>query len=266
MADPRTRLSDAAYLSHVSVDGQRLLAAATVDLAAAVPACPGWTARDLLDHVALVYLHRVACIRDGRAPRRPDEWPPPRDETPSEDLFRQALAAILAELVSRDRDVYAAGFWRQDPSVGFWYRRMAHETLIHRVDAEQAAAQATASEPGEPAVPAETPVDQDLALDGIDEILLVFLAGDWSDRPVATAAGSTVTVRSAGHAWRVVLEPKAVAVTPGRGGAPADATVEGDPVDVLLWLWGRADAAPLSVTGSGEVVAALRDRLVLATQ
>ena len=46
----------------------------------------------------------------------------------------------------------------------FWIRRMAQETVIHRVDAELAL--------GEPFAP----IPDDLALDGIDEVLERFLA------------------------------------------------------------------------------------------
>ena len=46
--------------------------------------------------------------------------------------------------------------------MGFWFRRMAHETVIHRVDAELAAGLPTAHVP------------DDLAIDGIDEVSRFF--------------------------------------------------------------------------------------------
>jgi hypothetical protein len=52
---------------------------------------------------------------------------------------------------------------RPDQTVGFWIRRMAQETVVHRVDAELAAEVA----PG--AIP------DDIALDGIDEFLIAFI-------------------------------------------------------------------------------------------
>ena len=54
---------------------------------------------------------------------------------------------------------------------------MAHETSIHRRDVESA-------------VGATTPVAADLAVDGIDEVLALMLAGDWSDEVVPEASGS----------------------------------------------------------------------------
>ena len=71
---------------------------------------------------------------------------------------------------------HAATWWPPDQTVGFWLRRMAHETSIHRRDVESA-------------VGAETPVAPDLAVDGIDEVLALMLAGDWSDEVVPEASG-----------------------------------------------------------------------------
>jgi hypothetical protein len=129
---------------------------------------------------------------------------------------------------------------------------MAHETLVHRVDVEQGAGAVSAIDPA-------------LARDGLDEVLVVMLAGDWSDAPEPEAAGRTVTIRSGSDAWRVVLEPAAVAATPGLD-LPSDATVAGTPADLLLWAWGRAGADRLDVGGDPAVAVALRRRLALATQ
>jgi hypothetical protein len=57
-----------------------------------------------------------------------------------------------------------------DQTVGFWARRMALKTVVHRVDAEQARG-------------AVAPVDAALGTDGIDEIFVIMLAGDWSGDP-----------------------------------------------------------------------------------
>jgi hypothetical protein len=41
-----------------------------------VPSCPGWTAADVVRHTAMVYLHKVASIRDGVMPTPESGWPP----------------------------------------------------------------------------------------------------------------------------------------------------------------------------------------------
>ena len=109
------------------------------------------------------YLHKVVCMRDKVFA---DPWPPERGDEPTIPYYRAALAQLLHELTSRDEYEYADTWWWDERTVGFWGRRMAHEAAIHRVDVEQAHADVT-------------PIDQELALDGVDEVLRLFLAGDW---------------------------------------------------------------------------------------
>jgi hypothetical protein len=129
---------------------------------------------------------------------------------------------------------------------------MAHETAVHRVDAELAL---------------ETPnptVDPELAVDGIDEILDLMLAGDWSDDPHQASAGQRIEIASPGRSWLVALEPAEVTVSRERG--RWDARIEGDPSSVLLWLWGRAPDERIERSGDLDAIGVLRARLALATQ
>jgi hypothetical protein len=133
---------------------------------------------------------------------------------------------------------------------------MAHETAIHRVDVELAHADVT-------------PIEEDLALDGVDEVLRRFLAGDWSDEPAPERPGDIVEVRSGGTTWRVVMEPKAIVANVYLDWGPelpAAATVSGDPLPMYLWLWGRGPSDSLTVDGEAATVDHLRARLVTATQ
>lgn len=225
------------------------MAGAERGLDALVPSCAGWTVRDAVEHTAVVYLHKVACLRAGQPPQ---PWPPPRDDTPTLELLDRALDDLLGELSSRDPAAPTWTWWPFDQTVAFWGRRMAQETLVHRLDVELAH-------------DAVSPVDPELAVDGIDEVLVRMLAGDWSDEPVAAAAGATVTLRSGNQVWRVVLEPAAVVATPGSD-QPADAEISGAPDALLRWLWGRGPLEPLTTSGADPVVHALRERLALATQ
>jgi uncharacterized protein (TIGR03083 family) len=238
------------YLTLLRADGDRLAEVAASGLDPLVPACPGWTVRDVVAHLAEVYQHKLACIREGR---RPDPWPP-EDFATREPLsfFRESLDELIEELKARGPEAPSYTWWKPDQTVGFWYRRMAQETAVHRVDVES----------GHDAV---TPVDDELALDGIDEVLERFLADeDWAEMPVDEAAGTTVAVRSGDHAWRVHLERESVTIEPGPG--HAEATVTGEPSELLLWLWGRRPDSAVHVEGDSDVVHALRERLVLATQ
>jgi hypothetical protein len=107
-------------------------------------------------------------------------------------------------------------------------------------------------------------VDAELAVDGVDEILVIMLAGDWSDEPDDAATGQRVAISTGGRTWLVTLEREAVTVAEEVG--DSDATLSGDPSDALLWLWGRAPDERLTRSGDDDAIRLLRARLVLATQ
>lgn len=236
------------YLAAIEADGTRLVDAAAAAPAAAVPSCPGWTAGDLLEHVTYVYRHKIACMRDGAAP---DPWPPEGvaiDDRPY--AFRTALADLLAELVRRDPDERRYTWWPADQTNGFWYRRMALETAIHRVDAELANAAVTA-------------IPDPLALDGIDEMLCIMLAGeDWRAVRTEHPIDATLDIAAGDRSWSVRATGERVLVARQR--STADTTISGTPHDVFVWLWGRGPVDPLRVCGDPAHAARLRARLVEA--
>ncbi|HZC27392.1 MAG TPA: maleylpyruvate isomerase family mycothiol-dependent enzyme, partial [Actinopolymorphaceae bacterium] len=183
---------------------------------APVPPCPGWTVDDVVSHVAHVYLHKIVCMQ---TQARPDPWPPDLSGRESVGLLQESFATLLDEMRTRGPDAPSFTWYEPDQSVGFWYRRMAQETAIHRVDVELAHEMLT-------------PVDAELAADGIDEVLSIMLAGDWSDEPVDDADGRSLDVLAGGRRWRVVLGRTQVDVaetTPGFGTAGATSTSPGQP-------------------------------------
>ncbi len=239
----------ATFVEHVRTDGSLLADAAEGDETAPVPSCPGWSVRDLVAHVAQVYEHKIQCTRLGHAPDPwPPEWPQADEPVP---WFRDAHSRLLQMFDESEATTPSATWWPPDQTVGFWARRMAHETAVHRVDAELAR--------GEP-----TPVDAALATDGVDEILHLMLEGDWSDDADDAMTGQRIDISTGGRTWQVVLDREAVSVTDGGGGA--DARLTGDPSDVLLWLWGRVPDDRVEQTGDPETHSLMRTRLVMATQ
>jgi hypothetical protein len=104
---------------------------------------------------------------------------------------------------------------------------MAHETAVHRADVESASGPIT-------------PIPADLAVDGIDELLRVMLA----DVGIEDVVGP---VHEGGRVQVVV----------------AGTTVMGGASDLLLWLWGRAPAGDVVLTGDED---GLRELLRSATQ
>jgi uncharacterized protein (TIGR03083 family) len=237
------------YLSSLRADAALLATAARRDRAAAVPSCPGWSVTDVVEHVAVVYEHKVACMRLGHAP---DPWPPGIPPGDPVDRLETALAELIDELVARGPAAPAYTWHEPDQTVGFWYRRMAQETAVHRVDVQLA-------------LGAPGPIDADIASDGIDELLDVMLAGDWSDLPQPERR--TVVALDPGDGTRVVvLEPDQVRIDRSGAAGPSDAALGGRPDDLLLWGWHRRDLAGLASTGDPAAIAALHNRLQLVTQ
>jgi uncharacterized protein (TIGR03083 family) len=249
------------FLDCLASDFARLRAVVDTDLTAAVPSCPGWTVADLTHHVGEVYLHKTLAIQEGV---EPDPWPPKElaDEDPIALLDR--TYAGLQDEFSRHKPEDPAGSWyAPDQTVGFWIRRMAQETVIHRIDAELGTGQPIA------------PVPADLALDGIDELLKVFVAygvaewGSYFADILNSSSGHTYTVRADGSAWRLQTGPGLFAVEDGGGDDAAEVTVSGEPMAVLRWVWNRESAgesSDVAVEGNAEAVEELRRCIVTATQ
>jgi uncharacterized protein (TIGR03083 family) len=241
-----TGMDDSDYLACLSSDyGHLRDAAAAADLAAPVPGCPGWTMADLVSHVAVVYLHKVTVMRTGEWP---EQWPPPglADEAPV-PLLEQGYGQLMAEFSSREPAAPAPSWYDPDQTVAFWIRRMAQETVMHRIDAEQAAE-----------LPV-TPVSANLAVDGVDEVLRVFLSYVSASYPEEFAqvkgghlAGQdgqdTITVAAGPVAWTVRPAPRGVLIFDGAADAPR-VTIEAAPDPMLRWLWGRAGDDQVRMTG-----------------
>lgn len=249
------------FLDCLAADFARLRAVAPDDLTAAVPTCPGWTVADLTRHVGEVYLHKTLAMREGA---EPDPWPPPElaDEEPL-PLLDRAHAGLLSEFATRKPEDPAGSWYTPDQTVGFWIRRMAHETVIHRIDAELGTGQPVA------------PIPADLAVDGIDELLKIFVEyavaewGDYFSGILAASPGRTYTVRTDGAAWRVRTGPGLFAVEDGAAEEAADVTVSGPPAALLRWVWNRegtGEAAGVTAEGVPDAVGELRRCIVTATQ
>jgi uncharacterized protein (TIGR03083 family) len=223
---------------------------AGADLTAVVPSCPDWTVADLARHVGVVYLHKVECMRLGT---HPEQWPPDgvNEEEPLK-LLDRSYAALTAEFAARGPGSPAFTWYRPDQTVGYWIRRMAQETVIHRADAELGAGVEIA------------PIPVDLARDGIDEFLVAFVA--YGSRTWPDEFGDLLS-SSDGRALRVEIPDAVWVIQPGPEGVnvrtsdveSAQAVVRAESADMLLWLWNRADDDAVTIDGDTGVVAYLRE-------
>ena len=227
-------------------------AIAAADPAWRVPSCPEWDADRLAHHVAETYLHKVACIEQGKMP---EDWPP-ADLDPSPTGVLDEAYAALSSCFDRHRPRDPAATWHgPDQTVGFWIRRMCQELVVHRVDAELTAGLELA------------PIPEDIALDGVDEFLtlfLAFLSEEWPDHFADVLRGADqrpVTIAAGGREWTLTAGPARVAVgeylVPDASAYERSeaARIGGEPGQVLLWLWGRLDDRSVRRTGDPELAA-----------
>jgi hypothetical protein len=135
---------------------------------------------------------------------------------------------------------------------------MAHETLVHRVDLEQA-------------LGIDWRVDADIAADGIDEVLTLWLTGRLPTG--LTGSGRTVRLLALGAEDNVVVDrvvrpfDTSVHFSSYQPEVGADAEVSGPADAVWAWAWGRSDARhPVSCVGDIGAVDELRGALAAAEQ
>jgi uncharacterized protein (TIGR03083 family) len=241
------------YIAALRREGELLAAAAErAGMAASVPSCPSWAVRDLLKHTG--YVHRWATgIVAGRLAR------PPGGASEAEILsegpgdaelpgwFREGHAALVHALSQAPPDLDCWAFLAAPSPLAFWARRQAHETAIHRVDAEQAAGRASGSV-FEPA----------FAADGVDELIMGFLArnirrGGWPGLDGSLAIH--VPDGAVGGAdWLVAGGSGEPGVSRGTG--PAHCDVTGQAREVYLTLWNRRPPDGLQVTGDPGILTA----------
>jgi uncharacterized protein (TIGR03083 family) len=243
------------YLAHLRRESARF-AAALRDAApdARVPTCPQWSADDLLWHLggavypfwsAVVRLRDIEAVEAVPDPQRPAEHA---------ELLEacERGAAELVELLEAVPDDEPMWTWSSDHTVGFIKRRMAHELLIHRVDAEVT-------------VNARTEVDAELAADGIAESLEFFLGGvpEWAAWDGGAPSGPVGAVELTDTGRRFLVQVGSVSGT-SPGGRRYEAepgialldtgestfTVRGSAVDLDLWLWNRPPFGDVEVGGS----------------
>lgn len=240
------------WISHVEADGRRIIELARTHPDAPVPACGGWTVTDLVGHLGLIHQRTAYLCRTGDM-ERPSQKGGHLERRPVEGVVDWA-AGWLDELVDRfrttDPDAEMWSFFPGGGTAGWWQRRMAHETAVHRVDAEQAA--------GAPV----TPVDPAMAIDGVDEVFDVFLP-TFGKPPFGDGETLHVHATDVEGEWNLVLGPDAIEVERGHG--KGDAAVRGPARELYLWLWGRVPLDDLEVFGEAAIPASLRSTIAAST-
>src|SRR6185437_2105343 len=254
------------FLECLDADFLRLRDVVDGHLAAQVPTCPDWTVADLTRHVGEVYLHKVEMMRQGK---HPEGWPPASfKEAEPVGLLTRGYGELVAEFAARNPAEPAKTWYDPNQTVGFWIRRMAQETVIHRIDAELGA--------GTPVAP----IPDDLAIDGIDELLNTFVAYGFSKypedfaEPLKNSPGRTYVINASETSWTITASPNDLKVTGGPGTAftipdNPDVVVSGSPSNILRWTWNRETPntpTPVTIKGTPEALAEFHQCVVEATQ
>ncbi|MDB5057098.1 MAG: hypothetical protein JWO59_570 [Chloroflexi bacterium] len=218
--------------------------AAAAGLNAPIPTCPEWQMRDMLRHLGGVHKWAATIVGQRRTQPPGDKeesemftmWP---DDATLVDSFREGHAELVRTLEAAEPDLVCWTFLSAPSPLAFWARRQAHETSIHRADA-QSAGGAIAIFP------------QALAADGIDEILSGFASRPRgklrADPPVSIQIHATDADRD----WLVHVAPDRVEVRNEHGAA--DCSVHGRASDLYLLLWNRQGPDGLEVHGDATLL------------
>jgi uncharacterized protein (TIGR03083 family) len=191
-------------------------------------------------HVGLVHMWAGESIRR-RAPEGVDRATLPRapDGPRRIPWLRDSTTSLVDALEAADDDD-PAGNWRGGPAnAAFWRRRMAHETAVHRWDAQAALAR-------------PEPIDAQLAADGIAEVVEVLLPL-LNDQPANAPALGTLHLHCTDTTgeWLLSVENGRLAVSTGH--AKADAALRGGASELFLTCWGRRSGAAPEVLGDQAV-------------
>jgi uncharacterized protein (TIGR03083 family) len=248
MSGKRTRIDAMEIGEHIAAlrHNGALMTAVAAELPpdASVPTCPEWNLRQLIRHQGLVHRWATAHLRDARTTMLPDDELERTNPLPADaDLARwlaEGLAALTAALESAPADLDCWTFLPAPTAVRFWARRQAHETAIHRADA-QAAAGAIAPFPAE------------FAVDGIDELLFGFFSRRWGKRPISDQPKRlSLTATDAGVDWLVTVGPERA--TTVRGAGAADTRVAAPASDLYLFLWNRLPVSAVDTAGDQDLL------------
>lgn len=218
--------------SELDAYGTLLAGLTKADLDRQVPSCAPWTLYELTDHLGNGNLWVTTAVQEGHG-RNDQERTAPHDPASLHTWFLSTVDQITTAL-SADAATEAWTFSSLMPrTVGFWQRRRAHETRMHRWDAQHALGEA---EPFEPA----------FAADAVTEVFELF-APRMIQRGLATEPQTALklTATDAGRSWEY------------GPGAPVS-EVAGPASDLALLLWGRVGVDAPHLAWSGDRAAGER--------
>jgi len=216
--------------------GTRLFTVANSNQEAEITVCPGWNMEDLVRHVGTVYATVEGIISSGSTERPADLF----SSSPEGDVFNWARNNFhtLLETLDKREASHPVWTWGKEKNVGFYIRRMAHESLVHMWDTETVENE-------------HISVDGDVACDGIDEYIDVSLQLATSRKGFSYPDGSIHLHRTDGEGeW--LLEAEGSELLVKRAHEKGDVAVRGSALSILLYLWGR-EPEDIEIFGDPEL-------------
>ena len=269
----------AAHIEALRHEGE-LMAQATESAGpdAPVPTCPEWSMRDLVRHTGGVHRWATGYVAEARKELWDVDlddvvgtWP---DDAALARWLRDGCVRLADALATAPPDLECWTFLRAPSPLAMWARRQAHETAVHRVDAELAAARAAprAGAIGAPVV-GVSPFAATFAADGIDELLTCFVTRRSTGLRSRQAMALTVRCSDDEQRWTLHIDEDGAtaratlaadedeaapefesesesAIESEVGTGPVAATVRGRAADLYLALWNRGGAEHLTVDGN----------------
>ena len=228
------------------------------DLDSTVPTCPEWTVRELAHHMGRVHRWAALIVREACPQAPTDEqdeaaWGPMPADGALDAWLRDGHGSLVEILSDAPADLKCWHFLAAPSPLAFWTRRQAHETTVHRVDAQGAVGDVDE-------------VGAAFAADGIDELVLRFFGGRSRRLRSESAVALDVVTTDEPARWRVHIGPEgqhSERCDPDTTAAGADCTVRGPAGPLYLALWNRRPLTDLEVSGDPAVVDLWRERAVV---
>ncbi|HWB67367.1 MAG TPA: maleylpyruvate isomerase N-terminal domain-containing protein [Mycobacteriales bacterium] len=177
-------------------EGEGLLAAAALGLDPPVPGCDGWDVGALVRHIAMIYANVINVVTNRLT--APPEGPPAVPAGEPVAALRELLDELVATLADSAPDTPAWNWDDGDAGVAaFWARRMAHESSVHRFDAQAAHGM-------------RQPIDAELAGDGLDEYVDLIVPRLFVRDGTTGPEGTVALASSDNGTWCLQLQPRGI--------------------------------------------------------
>jgi len=272
------------YLDHFRRNRAAILEAAALGFDRPIKGCPGWDVAAVTAHMGRVYtfwlkwvrerprglsreaFKEIAADRDARLPGYTawDKAGFPKESRPDGivPFARQAGDELDSALVDLEPEETVWTFVPPSQTGAFVFRRLAMETTVHRWDAEDAHGIAR-------------PIDEALARDGIDEMLMMFREDPAYEnnkdrrhgqkillredpRPAGQGAGYPLGAGPPGRRWLVSFDSSGITTSPDEGpaaGTRERVTVAGNASDLWLFIMGRRSPEEMQIEGDKDLAA-----------